>query len=477
MKKREKTKFFQKHELFKIVGIFMIVAALLTWVMEIGLYQGGQFINDEMMRIGLSDFLAFSMYGIYYFTTHFIILIVAAGFYKFLGSIPAYQKLTDNIAKKFSNVPALFAIIVMILLAAFAGVVTDYFVAIALIPFFVTILSKLKVDKTVGVASTFGGVLIGILASSYSGRIVGELSKAPAQYGLGIKYGYQKYPIMILFGISLLLLAYFIWRKCSKETAEEKILKDPFTSSALAEMDKKSLKRVKTAPIAIMLFVILGSIVLGVIPWKDCFEVTLFSEVYESITTATLFDTPIFQYVLGNTMLEFGSWDLLTVSVVMLIGAMLIKIIYSVSFDDLIDEFSEGVKRIVPTLGMVLMIFGITLFSGAYPTIANLINGILKEGTDVLYVLACGIVNGLFTPDFNYMLRYTSTAYTSLQNIDNVALALQSGFGFISMIAPSSLVLITGLSMLDVKYSEWFKFIWKFILLVLILVVAVLVVL
>ena len=476
MKTKKKNKFFDKHQVFKVVGIFMIVAALLTWVMEIGLYQGGEFVNDEMYRVGLSDFLTYSMFGNYYFPTHFIILVVTAGFYMFLGSLPAYQKLTDNIARKFSNHPAIFAIITMVLLAAFAGVATDYFAAIALIPFFITVLSKLKVDKVVGVASTFGATLIGILGASYSGKVVGELAKTTTEYGLGIKYGYLPWPIFIIFAVSLLLLGYFIFRRCRKGCDEKDVLNDLFAKEAVEGRPKKNAKRVSTLPLAIVLGLLALNIVLGVIAWESVFNITVFKDLFTNITTATLFGEPIFQYIIGNVMTEFGTWDLLTISLVMMITMLIIKIVYSVPFDKLIDEFVEGFKRIVPTVGILLMIFAIILYSGAYPTIGNFIHSILSMGTEKLYVFVCGIVNGVFSPDFSYSLRYTGSAFTSMSNLDNVALALQTGNGFASLIAPSSMMLMVGLSMLKVKYTEWFKFIWKFLILVAVLLIAVLLV-
>lgn len=473
--KKKTSNIFKKHELFKIAGIFMLIVALLTWVMEIGVYQGGQFGNEEMIRIGISDFFTYSIFGHYYYPTHFIILFVAAGFYKFLGSIPAYQKLTDNIARRYKGIAAIFAIVTMVLFAAFAGVSTEYFAAIALIPFFITILSKMGVDKMVGVASTFGGVLIGLLSASYSEKVVGELANATT--GIGIQYGYQQTPILILFGVSLLLLAFFIWRKCKGEVAAENVLVDPFASNVLEDMNKKAIKRIKTAPLAILLFVILSVVVLGFIPWESRFGITIFADLHETITTAELFSTPIFSYLIGNIMPALGTWDLIAVSVSLLIASLVLKLMYSKSFDDMIDEFVEGCKKVLPTMVIMLMVFAMGLFSVAYPVIANIINAILKQGTDILNVFASGIVTSLFCTDLNLGLRYTASAFTSLENIENVGLALQSGFGIVSLIAPSSLMLMTGLSMLKVKYSEWLKFIWKFFLLVLILVIAVLMVL
>ena len=36
--------------------------------------------------------------------------------------------------------------------------------------------------------------------------------------------------------------------------------------------------------------------------------------------------------------------------------------------------------------------------------------------------------------------------------------------GLVTVFAPTSLMLVVGLSALDVNYKDWFKYIWKFLL-------------
>ena len=40
---------------------------------------------------------------------------------------------------------------------------------------------------------------------------------------------------------------------------------------------------------------------------------------------------------------------------------------------------------------------------------------------------------------------------------------MQSTYALTGFIAPTSAILVLGLSMLDIKYSDYFKFIWKFL--------------
>ncbi|NLA43974.1 hypothetical protein GX865_07610 [Candidatus Saccharibacteria bacterium] len=40
---------------------------------------------------------------------------------------------------------------------------------------------------------------------------------------------------------------------------------------------------------------------------------------------------------------------------------------------------------------------------------------------------------------------------------------MQSTFGIAALIAPSSAILLVGLSYLEISYKDWFKYIWKFL--------------
>lgn len=57
-----------------------------------------------------------------------------------------------------------------------------------------------------------------------------------------------------------------------------------------------------------------------------------------------------------------------------------------------------------------------------------------------------------------------------------IALSFQTLYGLVSIVGPTSLMLIFALSYLDVPYTTWLKYIWRFVLALFILVVAVIVI-
>ena len=59
------------------------------------------------------------------------------------------------------------------------------------------------------------------------------------------------------------------------------------------------------------------------------------------------------------------------------------------------------------------------------------------------------------------------------KDLSTVWVLLQSTYGLLSFITPASALLFVGLSYTDVKYKDWFKFIWKFLIIMLALIVAI----
>ena len=73
------------------------------------------------------------------------------------------------------------------------------------------------------------------------------------------------------------------------------------------------------------------------------------------------------------------------------------------------------------------------------------------------------------------MLADLSTFVSGYKGADlsTAGLVIQSIYGIAMMIFPTSVILISGLSLFDVSYKDWIKYIWKFALITLLLVLVV----
>ena len=70
---------------------------------------------------------------------------------------------------------------------------------------------------------------------------------------------------------------------------------------------------------------------------------------------------------------------------------------------------------------------------------------------DLFYVVA-----GVFSP--------LVSSLTDKANLNVYAVLFQSIYGLVQIFGPTSILLIVSLSYLDVPYSKWLKYIWRFVL-------------
>ena len=478
-------KLCEKHSLLVGALITLFIAIILSWIFPEAYYSNGKLglsyaekfalfastANDT--RVGLFDITTYGQLVIYYFTTIFIFAFVVAGFYKLLGSTAVYQKLTDNIAKKFEGKEKIFVGIAALIIACISGVSTEQFAIFALIPFVISILSKLKVDKVSGVTATFGAVLVGILGATYSVRINGQLANTST--GLGVSYGNELLATIILFVIAYALLMFFTFVRMNKvQGTKENALVDPFMGEEVKAADKKN---VKVLPLVICVIILFVSLILAYIGWESAFGVTAFKDALAWIQDAELFNSKIYSHVLGGTLAAFGSWDLFIGGGLILIASMVIKFIYRIPFSKVVEEFVSGFKAIGKPLALLVVVYTVLEISVIYPRVPGLVSLILGMGTNIATIFISSILTTVFAVDFQYVVSLIAGAFSGFSNLNAAAFALQAAYGLVSFIAPTSAILVFGLSMFDISLKEWFKHIWKFLLALLVVIIIILIIL
>ena len=477
-------KFFEKHDLFKLVGICLLIIVALTWFLKQADFTGGQFTVDTALnRIGLFDVVTYGCTVIDFYFVNIVFVFAVAGFYEFLGSLSAYRELTNKIASLFKGKEKIFVAISILVFACLAGLLNEYFVLIALVPFVISILSNMKVDKVTGVAATFGGIMIGLLGSTYSNVSAVFVNTQINNYqGLGLAYANELMATIILFAIAYILLTYLTFARMNSVAKKKDValLEDPF-ATVVEEKTKKGKKNnsVNIVPLVVILVVLLLNLVLGFISWTNAFNIEVFSNMYKTVTEATLFGGDI-QYVniiLGNVLKAFGEWDLITFVALMLMAALVIKIVYHVPFDKLIEEFGEGCKKITGSIVILIMLYSVLLFSINFMTFTHIVKIITNAGNNIFTIFSSGLVTSVFANDFLYAANTLAPFVTGFKEASVAGFALQSAAGLVSFIAPTSIALMLGLSMLDVKYKDWFKYIWKFALDMLVVILIVLAIL
>ena len=491
-------KFFEKHDLFKLTGIFVLIAVLLTWLVSSSYFTAGTLSSNGFNRVGLFDLTTYGLLQIFYFTVVFMFVLVVGGFYKFVGSLEAYDNLTSKIAAKFEGKEKVLVALSMLLFGviygvstdllfgAATGVSTDYLVLFAIIPFVISILAKLKVDKVTGLVATFGGILVGILGATYAPKITGIL--ADSTNGLGVSYGFELASTIVLFAVAYLLLTYFVLARMNKVASDNKseaaLLVDPFIIAKVEEKeDKKKGKKdkkkrkISSVGLAIVLSLVFVVLLLAYIGWEAAFNIKVFADVTKWIQEATLFGENVYSYILGSSLVAFGEWDLLAGAGLLLFASLVIKFVYHIPFDKMLDEYLEGFKVIIKPLAILMMVYLVLEISIIFPTISYLADKIMGLGNNIGTLFASGALTSLFAVDFQYTVSTVGSVFLTFSNTNVAALILQAAYGLIQFIAPTSAILMLGLACLDIKFKDYFKFIWKFALAMLIVIFVVLAIL
>lgn len=479
-------KFFEKHDLFKLTGIFVLIATLLTWLVSSSYFASGTLANNGFNRVGLFDLTTYSLLQMFYFTVVFMFVIVVAGFYKFIGSLEAYDNLTSSIAAKFEGKEKVLVAISIFVFGALAGISTDYLVLFALIPFVISILTKLSVDKVSGLVATFGGILVGILGATYAPKVTGIL--ADATNGLGVSYGFGIASTIVLFAVAYLLLTYFVLGRMSKGKDKKgnayELLVDPFitvkevkTEDKKKKTKEKKKRRVSTVGLVVVLAIVFIVTILAYIGWEAAFNIKVFTNATKWIQNATLFGENVYSYILGNSLVPFGEWDLLAGAGLLLFASLIIKFVYHVPFDKMLDEYVEGFKVIVKPIAILMMVYLVLEISIIFPTISFFVDKIMSLGNNFATLFASGALTSLFAVDFQYTVSTVGSVFLNFKDANVAALILQSAYGVIQFIAPTSAILMLGLSCLDIKFKDYFKFIWKFALAILLVIFVILAIL
>lgn len=456
----------KKLDLVKASGFMVLLSVLLTWIIPQGTFSGTAINVTEITRVGIFDFFTYGLLGMYYFTVLVTFVFVLGGFYQVLSRIGGYQSLVTKLAKIFKRKEILFTLIVSFIFTALSSVTNEYFLLIAAVPFILAIAKELKLDKISGFTMTFGSILVGTIGSMYSTKIVG----INVNY-LGLEYNTLWYIKLIILLLAFILFNVFnvlhIRKTLNNKSAE--IINDEF-----APANVTSNKKIWPLAIVLTLFAIIS--IMAYFPWNDVFEITCFEKALESIQTFELFDSTIFTYILGDVN-AFGNWDIFGIQALMVIATLILKVIYKLSLDDYLTSFGEGFKKSGKLVVLLLLSYLTLEFAVMYPVIPTIIDWFisLSDKFNIVLTTISGLFTSLFTVEYQYTVSLIGLYLKALfaDNINQIAIILQTTFGIASMITPSSAILLLGLSLCDIKYKEWLKYIWKFIVAILLILIVI----
>jgi len=231
--------------------------------------------------------------------------------------------------------------------------------------------------------------------------------------------------------------------------------------------------------------------VLVYFPWNTLFGIECFSKFNSWLLELKIGEFSVFSNIISNNVANgyftLGNWaslgSYMSIIIILVLCTILTKIMYKVKFSEVVDNFMSGAKKMLSVVFLVMLSCNILVCTYNHGFISNLITLCSDLGLEMNIILGTLIsalgtllhsdlyytVAGVFSP---LLATITDESMYSMY-----AMTFQSIYGLVSIVSPTSLLLIFALRYCDVPYTSWFKYIWRFILMLFLLVILLLLVL
>jgi len=462
-------------DLLKVLAITLLVFALLSWIIPAGSYSSGTYnLYGSKMTVGLYDLIRTPAITIATFIQYGLVFLTIGGFYGVLNKTGVYSKLVDTVTKKWEKNKKTFLIITTVVFALLSSLTSLPTLIFVLVPFFVTVLMKLGYKKMPAFAATVGALLVGQIGTTIGFNIWGYL-----QYYLKLEVTAMLGARIILFLMITTLFVLLI----SKDTKEEKKSKKEAKEELEIPLYEENTSKKSLVPFIIVIVAMFAILVLGMYNWYYGYNFEAFGNLHESIMGYEISGFPIFAHLLGSVS-ELGFWGNYDLVVILILASLLIGWIYSVKLKDVLSGFAEGAKKMLPTAFYAMLasvifacILSMTVNNTSINFIFTVVDKILSSSDkfSLLGTISSSFITSFAYNDFN-TLAGTFAPVFSVVNGDMLpitAVIVQSIYGFVMLIAPTSIFLLAGLKYMEIPYKEWMKYIWKFALIVLAIIVVV----
>jgi uncharacterized ion transporter superfamily protein YfcC len=515
-----------KRNLIKAVAICFIIFAILTWIIPVGTYSSGELSTSSIDPISFFDLVAVPITTIITFIMFGVVFAVIGGLYGVMDKTGALAKFVSKVRSWFKGKEKLFLVLTIlhfVILSSFTGLLLPLF---ALVPLYAAIMFEMGYKKLTTLVATVGAMLVGSIGSTYGFNISGYTKNI-----FSLDMNDQIVGKIILLVLITIALIVFVIKTAKREEVKpepkqvakkEEVKKAPVKKAAAKTTSKKTTtttkkattttkkttakkagakkkttaalatesktkkvkvgKRVSIVPLVVILTFTLIAAMVGMYNWYYSFGVDTFNNIYDSVIGVEIKDFPIFEYLLSGIS-QMGYWGNAEFASLLIIAAALIAWIYRLSLNEFVESFIKGVKEWMPTAlyATIASIILCVLYQGAYSGSGTLATTVIakifamSDGFNVILTGIASLIGSFFYNDLYYLLSeiFVFTSGFDTNALQIAGLVSQAMYGLGMLLLPTSVVLIAGLSHFDVSYKQWIKYIWKFALIVFVIILVI----
>ena len=474
----------KKNNLFKAVGIVILAYVLISWIVPI-VYSIGDFKGEVSYQIGLISLINVVLETFSGFGSVVLYVLMVGAFYGVLKATGAYDKVMDHLTEKATGKEKTALIVTIVLMTLVSSVSGLDLGLLVVFPLLIGFITKIGYDKLVALSATAGATLVGMFGATYAGTLYGANNTV-----LSLKRNSQMIPKCVLLVLGLACLLFFVLKyiknngtikevkvsskkseskkvAASKKVAVKKVEKKDTKSKKATKKDKGERSAVPALVVLCNLFVVMF---LGTTKWDLIFKSNWFSKAHEAWTGATISKFKILEKLFGGVD-AFGTWltptRFQTYSLLLVLTMLAIIIIYRTKLSDAFEGFVDGLKSFV--VPAILTILACSVFVAVYynPVLTTVMTALLSA-TKEFNVAITGIytiINSLFYVDYYYLayavLYGIPQVFDDANTLSIISVMFTSLYSLVMLVAPTSVILLISLSISDVKYTDWIKFIWK----------------
>lgn len=479
----------KKYGLFKVLIVLLLLVVVATYFIPNR--------SGEIQQIAIVDIFFNFIQSFYYFFDTALFILVVGGFYGVLNRIPVYRDIIRGIVNKIGEKSKLFVIIMTVVFALLSSLTGLNLILLLFVPFVVSVILLLGYDKLVALSATVGGILVGFI-----GGVFVTFKDSTNQYAVSYTtfdkmVGLDKLfnsstilPKVILLIVGIVLLVLCILNHI-KNMSNDDILQlsknDSFYVESKEKSEKKSSKTKKKDPkkwpLIVLTILMTVLLVLGYLPWKDLFGIDVFTKFHTWLTGISVGKYKVFTSLISNQITAFGSWgelgSYLMAILLLCFNAWLLKMIYRVDFEDAMDGFVYGVKKMIIPALISILAYSVLVSSYNNGFVETIITNAGKSfGDNVVIHSLVTILGSILNVDLYYnvagVFSNIVSSLTDKANLSVYAVMFQSLYGLVQLVGPTSILLIAGLCYLEIPYKTWLKYIWRFIVELLIAIFVVL---
>ena len=445
----------KKTGLFKIIMFTLLGILLVTWFVPASYFTDGNLSSLGMNRVGFFDFfqLLFGTFGFAYFIQIFILLVSIGALYGVLVKTGKYGALIEKIASKFKGKEQVFLIAAAFLIAALTSVFDYGLLLFIFIPAIISIILAMGYDKITACITTFGAILIGTIGTTLGYNIVGVINEqinGTLTTALPYKIG------MFVLCFAALVVYLLKVKKTNKVDKEDAKTIDMFAGEKISN-------KYSVAPIIVIFSILFVLLIMGCTAWNSTFGINVFTDFNTKVSEVSIKGFAIFGNLLG-TVNAFGNWYYAEMTIMCLLAALLLGRFYRMKHRDMFSYMSQGAKNMLAPALMIVLVYAVIYFAGNtmfYPTIADFI---LKATSkfNIFFSTIVMILGSALHVDMLYVASYVIPQLAA-QDVNTTVLAvlIQGIYGVTMFVAPTSVILVLGLSYLNIPYKEWIKKTWK----------------